>query len=55
MPYGEKDFPLALAEEPKIEYPVDDELELGFRVQTTIGENDFGFSIFRGINPREKM
>ena len=48
MPYGEKDFPLALAEEPKIEYPVDDELELGFRVQTTIGENDFGFSIFRG-------
>ena len=38
----------APAEEPKIEYPVDDELELGFRVQTTIGENDFGFSIFRG-------
>ena len=47
-PYGEKDYPISIPEKPEIEYPVQDELELGFRVQTTIGESDFGFSVFKG-------
>ena len=48
MPFGEKDFPLVIVEEPKIDYPVDDELEFGIRIQTTVGESDFGLSIFSG-------
>ena len=48
MPFGEKDFPLVIIEEPKIDYPVDDELEFGIRIQTTVGESDFGLSIFSG-------
>jgi hypothetical protein len=48
IPYGEKDYPLALPLEPKIEYPVQDEIEIGIRIQTSIGEADFGVSIFKG-------
>lgn len=48
FPYGEKDFPLAIAEKPTIEYPVENDWEFGFRIQTTVGESDFGFSIFNG-------
>jgi hypothetical protein len=48
MQFGEKDFPLVIVEEPKIDYPVDDELEFGIRIQTTVGESDFGLSIFSG-------
>ena len=48
MPFGEKDFPLVIVEEPKIDYPVDDELEFGIRIQTTVGESDFGLSILSG-------
>ncbi|MBT4270972.1 MAG: hypothetical protein HOG73_08685 [Candidatus Marinimicrobia bacterium] len=48
IPYGEKDYPLALPLEPNIEYPVQDEIEIGFRIQTSIGEADFGVSIFKG-------
>ncbi|MBT4662253.1 MAG: hypothetical protein HOC18_10170, partial [Candidatus Marinimicrobia bacterium] len=44
IPYGEKDYPLALPLEPNIEYPVQDEIEIGFRIQTSIGEADFGVS-----------
>ena len=48
IPYGEKDYPLALPIEPRIEYPVQDEIEIGIRIQTSIGEADFGVSIFKG-------
>ena len=48
FPYGETDFPISIPEKPTIDYSVQDELELGFRVQTTVGESDFGFSMFRG-------
>ena len=37
FPYGEKDYPLSIPEKPTIEYPVENDLEIGFRVQTTIG------------------
>ncbi len=48
IPYGEKDYPLAMPVEPEIEYPAPDELEFGMRVQTTLGEGDIGFSIVNG-------
>ena len=48
FPYGEKDFPLAIAEKPEIAYPVEDDWEFGFRIQTTVGESDLGLSIFNG-------
>ena len=54
MPFGEKDFPLVIIEEPKIDYPVDDELEFGIRIQTTVGESDFGLSIFSGNDRSEE-
>ena len=47
-PYGEKDYPISRPVKPEIEYPVKDQLELGFRVQTTLGESDLGFSVFKG-------
>jgi len=48
IPYGEKDYPLSMDAEPEIEYPVKDELEFGIRIQTSIGDSDFGLSIFTG-------
>ena len=48
FPYGEKDYPLSIPEKPTIEYPVENDLEIGFRVQTTIGESDLGFSFING-------
>ncbi|MBN4081385.1 hypothetical protein JYT44_03370 [Caldithrix abyssi] len=48
IPYGEKDYPLALDIEPEIEYPVQDKLEFGIRIQTSIGDSDLGLSIFTG-------
>lgn len=47
-PYGEKDYPISRPVKPEIEYPVKDQLEMGFRVQTTLGESDLGFSVFKG-------
>ena len=48
FPYGEKDFPLSSPVEPQIEYPVKNEFEFGFRLQTPLGESDLGLSIFKG-------
>jgi|TARA_B110001454_G_scaffold218633_1_gene247232 hypothetical protein len=48
FPYGEKDFPLSIPTEPEIKYPVENEYEFGFRLQTTLGESDIGLSLFRG-------
>ena len=48
FPYGEEDFPLSIPSKPKIEYPVKNEFEFGFRFQTTIGDGDLGLSIFKG-------
>ena len=35
MPYGEKDFPISMPVKPFVEYEVDREMELGFRVQNS--------------------
>ena len=48
FPYGEKDFPLSSPVEPQIEYPVKNEFQFGFRLQTPMGESDLGLSIFKG-------
>ena len=48
MPYGEKDFPLSIPVKPFVEYEVDREMELGFRVQNSSSLGDVGFSIFNG-------
>ena len=48
MPYGEKDFPLSMPVKPFVEYEVDREMELGFRVQNSSVLGDVGFAIFSG-------
>jgi hypothetical protein len=48
IPSGEKDYPLGLPLEQTIDYPVVDEIEVGMRLQKTIGEIDFGVSMFNG-------
>jgi len=48
MPYGEKDFPLSMPVKPFVEYEVDREMELGFRVQNSSVLGDVGFAIFNG-------
>ena len=55
FPYGEKDFPLSVLEEPTITYPVRNEFEFGLRVQTTILESDIGLSLFRGNDRAPSM
>ncbi|MEC7872433.1 MAG: DUF1302 family protein [Candidatus Neomarinimicrobiota bacterium] len=48
IPYGEKDFPLALDKKPLIKYPVKNELELGVRFQTSLAGGDISLSYFKG-------
>ncbi|MEE3302568.1 MAG: DUF1302 family protein [Candidatus Neomarinimicrobiota bacterium] len=48
IPYGEKDFPLALDKKPLIKYPVKNELELGVRFQTSLAGSDISLSYFKG-------
>jgi len=48
IPYGEKDFPLALDKKPLIKYPVKNELELGVRFQTSLARGDISLSYFKG-------
>lgn len=50
IPYGEKDFPLALDRKPLIKHPVKDELELGARIQTSLGGGDISLSYFKGTD-----
>ena len=48
IPYDEKDFPLASGNEPDVRYFPKNELEAGFRLQTTINSSDISFSYFSG-------
>ena len=48
IPYDEKDFPLAPDNEPDVRYFPENELEAGFRLQTTINSSDISFSYFSG-------
>ena len=46
--FGEEDFPIKPPFEPQEYIKVDEPLEYGVRVQTTVGESDFSVSYFEG-------
>ena len=48
IPYGEKDFPLAVEQKPLIENQIKDEIEAGIRFQTSLVGSDISFSYFMG-------
>lgn len=48
LPFGEEDFPISLPFEPERFEPVEREYEFGFRLQTSVLENDVSVSWFRG-------
>ena len=48
LPYGERDFPVAPLREPEVRYSVQNEVELGFRLQATMALGDLGLSYFNG-------